>query len=253
MSTTPQRAAAGARIAVVVPTRNEVDYAPTLARELLAKPYELSVWIMDDGSTDGTIEQLAPIAAADPRLHVVQRSGPRGYGRACVDGLERGLADGAELLLQMDGDGSHDPRYVDDLLAAAGGADLVIGSRYLKGVSVVHWPLRRLMLSVGANRYVRALTGLAPTDCTSGFRLWRAPVLRGLGLGSLRSEGYSFLVETLFRATRGGAKVAEVPIIYVERRAGASKMSGRVMLESAILPWRLLLRRLFGRRVLLSR
>lgn len=245
----PATPAERARIAVVVPTRNEVDYAPILVRELLAKPLDLSVWVMDDGSTDGMLERLAPIEAADPRLRVVRRSGPRGYGRACVDGLERGLAAGAEILVQMDGDGSHDPRYLDDLLAAAAaGADLVIGSRYLHGVSVVHWPLRRLMLSVGANRYVRALTGLSPTDCTSGYRLWRAPLLARLGLGTLRSEGYSFLVETLFRARGLGARVAEVPIIYVERRGGASKMSGRVMVESAFLPWRLLLRRLFGRR-----
>jgi dolichol-phosphate mannosyltransferase len=238
-----------ARIAVVVPTRDEVGDAPSLTGELLALPLDLRVLVMDDASTDGTVEALEAIAARDARVRLVRRSGPRGYGRACAEGLGIGLAEGAEYLVQMDGDGSHSPGHLPALLAAAeSGADLVLGSRYLRGISVVNWPLHRLMLSLGANRYVRALTGLRASDCTSGYRLWRASALARVELGSLRSEGYAFQVESLFRAARLGARVAEVPIVFVERRGGLSKMSSRVILESALLPWALLVRRLLGRR-----
>jgi dolichol-phosphate mannosyltransferase len=242
-----QDRAVPARIAVVVPTRNERGNVEELARSLFALGLDLELWVMDDASTDGTPEALEAMAAGEPRIHVVRRSGERGYGRASAEGLRRSLDAGAELVLQMDGDLSHDPRYVPDLVRAAEGADLVIGSRYLHGVSVVNWSLKRLILSTWANAYVRALAGLTPRDCTSGFRLWRAALLGRLGLERVRSEGYSFLVECLFRASRDRARIAEVPIVFVERKAGESKLSTGVMIESAILPWRLLGRRLLER------
>ncbi|MEJ2086824.1 MAG: polyprenol monophosphomannose synthase [Acidobacteriota bacterium] len=233
-------------LAIVTPTLNEAGNIETLVSKLLELEPRPSIYVMDDGSTDGTLEGLEAIAAANPSLHRIRRTGARGYGRACVDGLERALEGGAELVLQMDADLSHDPRYIPSMLAASSEADLVLGSRYVDGISVVRWSLRRLMLSTAANRYVRSLAGLRPQDCTTGFRLWSASLLRRMDLDTIRSEGYGFLVETLFRASRLGARIVEVPIIFVERESGESKLSSRVFVESALLPWRLLARRLFG-------
>jgi dolichol-phosphate mannosyltransferase len=169
--------------------------------------------------------------------------GKRGLGRSYIDGLQHALAStDAELICQMDADLSHNPEYLPALAAAARDADVVIGSRYLYGVSVVNWPLHRIFLSTFANRYVRLVTGLSATDCTSGFRCWRREALQRLPLGNMVSDGYSFLVEMLFVAANNGARIAEVPIIFVERREGQSKMSSHVIFESAIMPWRLKLR-----------
>lgn len=153
---------------------------------------------------------------------------------------------GADLICQMDADWSHDPQYLPALTKAAADHDLVIGSRYLNGVSVVNWPLRRIFLSAFANRYIRSVTGLRASDCTSGFRCWRREMLERLPLDRMVSDGYAFLVELLFEAHRRGARIGEVPIIFIERRAGSSKLSGKVVLESALTPWRLRLRSLLG-------
>jgi dolichol-phosphate mannosyltransferase len=154
----------------------------------------------------------------------------------------------AELICQMDADLSHDPLYLPDLVAAASEFDLVIGSRYVCGVSVVNWPLRRILLSTMANRYIRAITRLHIRDCTGGFRCWRRDALARLPLTGTRSNGYAFMVETLFEAARQDCRIGEVPIIFVERRAGASKVSGRVLRESMLMPWRLAFRQLVDRR-----
>jgi len=159
-----------------------------------------------------------------------------------VAGLQRALESGADLIFQMDADFSHDPKYLPDMAAAATDADLVLGSRYLRGVSVVNWPLHRIILSSFANRYIRTITGLDVRDCTTGFRCWRREALARLPFEELFSDGYSFLVEQLYVARRIGCRVREVPIIFVERREGSSKVSSRVLLESAIVPWRLRLK-----------
>ena len=166
----------------------------------------------------------------------------RGLGRSLVEGLKRALADGAEIVFQMDADFSHDPKYLPDMAAAITDADLVLGSRYLHGISVVNWPLYRIILSTVANRYIRAVTGLQANDCTTGYRCWRRDALARIPLDALISEGYAFLVETLHLARRAGCRIREVPIIFVERRKGASKVSSRVLLESVIVPWRLRLK-----------
>jgi dolichol-phosphate mannosyltransferase len=228
---------------VVVPTYNERENLPVLARGILAHPgYRLLV--VDDGSPDGTGQIADALAEEYPgRVEVMHRTGPRGLGRSYVDGLRRGLASGARLIFQMDADLSHNPEYLPALAAAADDHDLVIGSRYLTGVSVVNWPLHRIFLSAFANRYVRAVTRMSPTDCTSGFRCWRREALERLPLDAMVSNGYAFIVEMLFEASRHGCRIGEVPIIFVERRQGQSKVSGRVLAESLIVPWRLLLRR----------
>jgi dolichol-phosphate mannosyltransferase len=234
-------AGAGGPVLVVVPTYNERDNLAALLPALLAQP-GVRVLVVDDASPDGTAEVADRFAASAPnRVEVLHRSGPRGLGLAYVDGLRRALATDARLIVQMDADLSHDPAALPSLVAAAADADVVIGSRYLNGVSVVNWPLSRLLLSVLANRYVRMVTRLRARDCTSGFRCWRRETLAALPLDRIRSHGYAFFVEMLYEAARGGRRIVEVPIIFVERREGVSKLSWRVALEAAAIPWRLVL------------
>jgi dolichol-phosphate mannosyltransferase len=173
----------------------------------------------------------------------MHRTGKRGLGRSYIDGLRHALTTtDAELICQMDADLSHNPEYLPALTGAAANADVVIGSRYLNGVSVVNWPLHRIFLSTFANRYIRAVTRLSASDCTSGFRCWRREALARLPLDAMVSDGYAFLVEMLFDASRNGSRIGEVPIIFVERRQGQSKLSSNVILESIVMPWRLTLR-----------
>jgi dolichol-phosphate mannosyltransferase len=229
---------------VVVPTYNERENLPALVRGILAHP-DFRVLVVDDQSPDGTGEVAEGLALDHPgRVDVIHRTGRRALGLSYIDGLQRALGSGADLIVQMDADLSHDPAYLPALAQATSKYDLVIGSRYLTGVSVVNWPLHRIFLSAFANRYVRAITGLSPADCTSGFRCWRREALARIPLPSLLSNGYAFLVEMLFEASRRGCRIGEVPIIFVERRQGQSKVSGRILAESLIVPWRLR----FGRR-----
>ena len=229
---------------VVVPTYNERDNLPILVDGILGHD-AFRILIVDDGSPDGTGAIADTLAAKHPgRIEVMHRTGPRGLGRSYVDGLRRALQTDAQLIVQMDADLSHSPEYLPALAAATERYDVVIGSRYMTGVSVVNWPLHRIFLSAFANRYIRIVTNLSASDCTSGFRCWRRETLAKLELDAMVSDGYAFLVELLFEASRRGARIGEVPIIFVERRQGVSKMSLGVIVESMITPWRLQLRRL---------
>jgi dolichol-phosphate mannosyltransferase len=228
---------------VVCPTYNERDNLPLLVRGVLAHD-GFNLLIVDDGSPDGTGAVADSLAAEYPgRIEVMHRTGARGLGRSYVDGLRHALKTEASLIFQMDADLSHNPEYLPALAAGAADHDVVIGSRYLNGVSVVNWPLRRIFLSTFANRYIRFVTGLTPTDCTSGFRCWRREALARIPLDRVASAGYAFLVEMLYRAAENGSRIGEVPIIFVERRQGQSKVSRAVLLESLATPWRLRLRR----------
>ena len=230
-------------VLVVVPTYNERDNLPLLTRAVLAHDgYRMLV--VDDASPDGTGEIADDLAREySGRVEVMHRTGTRGLGRSYVDGLRRAIAqDDVDLVCQMDADLSHDPSYLPALAAAAASYDLVIGSRYLQGISVVNWPLHRIMLSTFANRYIRAVTRLRATDCTSGFRCWRRDALARIPLEKMVSDGYSFLVEMLVEADRRGSRIGEVPIVFVERRQGQSKLSSAVLFESLLMPWRLRLR-----------
>jgi dolichol-phosphate mannosyltransferase len=230
-------------VLVVVPTYNERENLPVLVRGVLAHP-GFRMLVVDDGSPDGTGEIADALAAEYPgRVEVMHRTGRRGLGRSYIDGLRKAIGmPEVDLVCQMDADLSHNPEYLPALTAAAASADVVIGSRYLNGVSVVNWPLHRIFLSTFANRYIRAVTRLSATDCTSGFRCWRREALARLPLDSMVSDGYAFLVEMLFDAAQLGCRFAEVPIIFVERRQGQSKLSSGVILESIVMPWRLKLR-----------
>lgn len=224
---------------VIVPTYNERANLPTLVDGLLRHP-SVRMLVVDDGSPDGTGVLADDLARAHAgRIEVMHRTGKRGLGRSYVDGIARAVNEPVDLVCQMDADLSHDPAHLPDLIGAAADADVVIGSRYVPGGRVVNWPLRRRLLSRFANAYIRAVTRLTPHDCTSGYRCWQRSVLAALPLDHLVSDGYSFLVEMLFMASQNGCRFAEVPITFVERREGESKLSGGVLFESAITPWRL--------------
>jgi len=230
-------------VLVVTPTYNERDNLSLLVRGVLAhEGYRML--IVDDASPDGTGAVADALAAEyEGRIFVIHRTGPRGLGRSYIDGLQHAVAmPDVDVVFQMDADLSHNPEYLPALAAATRDFDMVIGSRYLHGISVVNWPLHRIFLSTFANRYIRAITRLAATDCTSGFRCWRRDALERIPIGRMVSDGYAFLVEMLFEAHRRGYRIGEVPIIFVERRQGQSKVSSTVLLESLIMPWRLVLR-----------
>lgn len=231
-------------VLVVVPTYNERDNLPILVRGVLAHD-GFRMLIVDDGSPDGTGAVADNLAVEYPgRIEVMHRTGQRGLGRSYIDGLQKAIAQpDVDLVCQMDADLSHNPEYLPALTAATTQSDVVIGSRYLNGVSVVNWPLHRIFLSAFANRYIRLVTSLTPQDCTSGFRCWRRESLARLPLREMVSDGYAFLVEMLFEAQRRKCTIGEVPIIFVERRQGQSKVSGAVLMESLITPWRLLFRK----------
>jgi len=230
-------------VLIVTPTYNERENLPVLAAGVL-KHDGTRMLVVDDGSPDGTGQIADQLAAQYPgRVEVMHRTGPRGLGRSYVDGLLHAIKEGrAEFVCQMDADLSHNPDYLPELVQAAAANDLVIGSRYLHGVSVVNWPLHRIFLSAFGNRYIRFITSLSASDCTSGYRCWRREALARMPIADMVSDGYSFLVEMLYEARRRGLRIGEVPIIFIERRQGQSKLSGNVLIESLIMPWRLVLR-----------
>jgi len=224
---------------VLLPTYNERDNINPLVTALLAID-GLRVLIVDDNSPDGTGDEAEAIAAVTAgRVSVLRRSGPRGFGRSYIEAMAAALRTDATHICQMDADFSHDPAALPRLLAATAGADLVIGSRYVPGGELRHWPAHRVLLSTFANWYVRAITRLPVHDCTSGFRCWTRDLLARLPLDRIVSDGYAFQVETAWEAFAAGGRIVEVPIIFVERREGQSKMSARVIAESILLPWRL--------------
>jgi len=228
---------------VLIPTYNEKDNLPILVKDLMAIP-AVSVMVLDDQSPDGTGLVADELAQEYPgRVHVLHRTGRRGLGVSYLEGFRRAIAGDWEFVCQMDADLSHDPKYLPDMRAlAADGADLVIGSRYLNGISVVNWPLRRIILSQFANFYIRTVTGLGLRDITTGYRCWRRESLAKLPLDRIVSDGYAFLLDVTFMAADAGLRIAESPIIFIERRQGASKLSSGVLLESLFTPWKLVLR-----------
>jgi len=226
-------------VLVVVPTYNERENLPVLVPAVLERD-NYRILVADDGSPDGTGALADELAARwRGRLHVLHRTGARGLGRSYLEAFRRAIAEPVDVICQMDADLSHDPEHLPALVEAARTHDLVLGSRYLHGISVVNWPLHRIALSTGANLYIRAVTGMPVRDCTSGFRCWRREALARLPLDAIVSDGYSFQIEMLWRATRLGFRITEVPIVFVERREGHSKLSQAVLVEALWMPWRL--------------
>jgi dolichol-phosphate mannosyltransferase len=228
---------------VLIPTYNERDNLPILVADVLAVP-GTEVMVLDDQSPDGTGAVADALAVQYPgRVRVLHRTGQRGLGVSYLEGFRHAIASDADLVCQMDADLSHDPKYLPAMIqVAVDGADLVIGSRYLNGISVVNWPLRRIILSSFANFYIRTVTGLALRDITTGYRCWRRTALAKLPLEKIVSEGYAFLLDVTFMAAGAGLRIVESPIIFIERRQGASKLSSGVLLESLFTPWKLVMR-----------
>lgn len=236
---------------VVIPTYNEKDNIERLVHSILKLEKDLHVLIVDDNSPDGTGKIADKLAERHKELHVIHRSGKLGLGSAYRTGFKYALERGAPLIFEMDADFSHDPNYLPLFLEKIKDYDVVVGSRYLNGVSVVNWPIRRLMLSYGANVYTRIVTGLRLSDCTGGFKCFRREVLEAMDLDRIKSDGYSFQIEMNFRCMEKGFRIGEVPIIFIDRHAGTSKMSKKIVREAVVMVWRLrigsICKRFFGR------
>jgi len=234
---------------VVIPTYNERDNLERLARQILSQDPAINLLVVDDNSPDGTGALADRLAAEESRVRVLHRAGKLGLGSAYREGFRLALDMGADLVVQMDADFSHDPAILPAFFEKMRESDLVIGSRYLNGISVVNWPLRRLMLSYFASVYTRVITGLTISDCTSGFKCFRSSALEAIDLDRVRSDGYSFQIEMNFRLVERGFRVAEVPIIFIDRHAGTSKMSKRIVREAVLMVWKLKLGSLAARLV----
>jgi dolichol-phosphate mannosyltransferase len=220
------------RCLVVIPTYNERDNLSGIIASIFQHAPDVHVLVVDDNSPDGTGVLADEISGAQPgKVFVIHRPGKEGLGKAYVEGFKFALARDYELIVQMDSDFSHDPKYLPDMFEAIKTNDLVIGSRYVNGISVVNWDLKRLILSKAASAYVRFITRMPFADTTAGFKCWRREALETVGLDNLMSNGYVFLAEMKYRAFRKGLRIKEVPIIFVERRLGRSKMDSNIMIE----------------------
>jgi dolichol-phosphate mannosyltransferase len=229
-----------ARIWVVIPTYNEAENVGPIVRavtEEMAKavPGEFRVLVVDDNSPDGTGRLADQLAEELEPVEVMHRTAKDGLGRAYIAGFEHALAQGAELVIEMDADFSHDPRHLPELLAASEDADVVLGSRYVAGGAVRNWGVLRKLISRGGSLYARTILGVGVRDLTGGFKCIRRSVLETIDLASLRADGYVFQIEVTYRAIRSGFRVREVPILFVDRTAGTSKMSGKIALEAMLL------------------
>ncbi len=225
---------------VVVPTYNERDNISRLIDAVLAKDPSLEILVVDDASPDGTGGLVAAIASVNDRVHVLRRAGKLGLGTAYLAGFRWALEREYSYVFEMDADFSHDPKYIPDFFAAIQSADLVLGSRYRdRRANVVNWPIARLFLSYFANVYARKVTGLPIWDATGGFKCFRRKVLETIDLNGVRSNGYAFQIEMTFRAWKHGFRIVEIPIVFVDRLEGKSKMSKKIMREAIWMVWRL--------------
>ena len=227
------------RALVIVPTYNERDNLPPLAAHILQLPVPVDLLVVDDNSPDGTGKLADELAAKHPQIHVLHRAEKNGLGRAYIAGFKWALGRDYEFIMEMDGDFSHNPDDIPKFLEAARTADLVIGSRYCNGIRVINWPLNRLVLSLGAAKYVRVITGLPLSDPTGGFKCFRRATLQSLDLDAVQSNGYSFQIEMSHKIWRQGLHIAEVPIIFTDRFQGNSKMSKGIVKEALFMVWRL--------------
>ncbi len=222
------------RILVIIPTYNEAENIGRIVARVRASVPEAHILVADDHSPDGTGDLADDLAAADDQVHVMHRLGKEGLGAAYLAGFEWGLNADYDVLVEMDADGSHQPEQLPDLLAALHNADLVLGSRWVRGGSVVNWPTSRKVLSQGGNLWTRIMLGIPLRDATGGYRAFRRETLLGLGLDNVASAGYCFQVDLAWRALKAGFRVAEVPITFVEREYGDSKMSQRIVVEALL-------------------
>ena len=228
------------RALVIIPTYNERENIRRIIDSVLRQDGRLEVLIVDDGSPDGTGEIVAELQGIDSRIHLLEREKKMGLGTAYIAGFRWALERDYDYILEMDADFSHDPAHLKQFLSAIETNDLVLGSRYQEGrVTVVNWPISRLILSYSANLYARAVTGLPVWDATGGFKCFRRSVLETIDLSHVRSNGYAFQIEMSFRAWKRGFRIAEIPIVFVDRTEGTSKMSRSIVREAIWMVWRL--------------
>jgi dolichol-phosphate mannosyltransferase len=220
---------------------------PHVVPAILSQDPRLHILVVDDNSPDGTGSLADRLSEIEPRVHVLHRTNKEGLGKAYIAGFRWALAREYEIIFEMDADFSHDPDRIGDFLRAIQDADLVLGSRYAKGVNVINWPISRLLLSLGANLYARVVTGLPLTDATGGFKAFRRQVLEAIDLDMVRSNGYAFQIEMSFIAWKKGFRLKEIPIVFTDRMEGQSKMNKRIVREAIWMVWWLRLRSMFGR------
>jgi dolichol-phosphate mannosyltransferase len=233
-------------ILVCIPTYNEKENIERIIGDILSRGNDLEILIIDDNSPDGTAAIVESMMKNDPRIHIFKRPGKLGLGTAYVDGFTFGLTlPNIGYLMEMDADFSHDPKYLADFREAIKNNDLVIGSRYCDGISIVNWPISRLLLSYCASIYVRIVTGMPVYDPTGGFKCFRREVLEWLDLKRIKSNGYGFQIEMNFYVWRAGFRIKEIPILFLDRRAGLSKMSKKIVIEAITRVWSLFFRKLF--------
>lgn len=232
---------------VIIPTYNEIVNIKNLINILNQAYPELHILVVDDNSPDGTGQFVEDLSKQDERIHVLRRPGKMGLGTAYVDGFKYLLSKDYEIAIQMDADFSHDPKIIEQFLVKINEADLVLGSRYISGVNVVNWPMKRLLLSYFANKYTKVITGMPIQDATGGFKCFRRKVLESINLNNVKSNGYSFQIEINFKTFKKGFKILEIPIIFIDRVEGSSKMNKKIVYEAIFMVWKLRLRGIFGK------
>ena len=232
---------------VVIPTYNERDTVDAILNAIFQQNLDVDVLIVDDNSPDGTAQRVKERAKEDPRIRLIERPGKMGLGTAYVAGFKFAIAEKYDIVFEMDADFSHDPADLPRFFKEIREYDFVLGSRYVNGISVVNWPLRRLLLSYFASMYTRCVTGMPIHDPTGGFKCFRIAVLKAIDLDRVRSGGYSFQIEMNFKAWRKGFRYKEIPIIFVDRRVGSSKMSKAIIREAVFMVWKLRIRSILGR------
>ncbi len=235
------------RILVIVPTYNEIENIREIVPAILKQDERIEILVVDDNSPDGTAGVIEQMIENEPRIHLLKRAGKMGLATAYLAGFKWALDQDFDLIFEMDADFSHCPDALLRFIAVSKEADLVIGSRYLKGMNVVNWPFKRLVLSFSANLYTRFVTRLPIKDCTSGFKCFRCEVLESLDLDRIHTDGYAFQIEMTYKTWKKGFRLKEIPIIFYDRKAGESKMSSGIVSEAAFEVWRLRFYSLFGK------
>ena len=231
---------------VIIPTYNELENIGNIIPLILSQDERLEVLVVDDNSPDGTADSVKSIMTDNPKIHILEREKKMGLGTAYVAGFRYAIEIGYDYVFEMDADFSHDANALPEFLIAIKEYDLVLGSRYIQGVNVINWPMKRLLLSYFANQYSRIVTGLPVRDATGGFKCFRIEVLKAIDLDRVHSNGYSFQIEMSFKAWKKGFKVHEIPIIFMDRRVGVSKMSKKIVREAVTMVWRLRFQSIMG-------
>lgn len=231
---------------VIIPTYNELENIRLLIPDLLGRYNNLDILVVDDSSPDGTGNFVQELAKSNDRIKLISREKKMGLGTAYTEGFKYALKHDYEFIFEMDADYSHDPKEINSFLKATQEYDLVLGSRYIKGVNVVNWPMRRLLLSYFANIYTRLITGIPIMDATGGFKCFRRKVLESIDFDDVKSNGYAFQIEITFKVWRKGFKIGEIPIVFIDRTMGHSKMSKKIVREAVFMVWKLRLKSIMG-------